>query len=105
MIEQEDKFNLHGMASIWRLWLPATENAQLKTLNVTNSAQIRVGAVAHGASYVDSQITGLCKTTHSKSGNNDDKPSGKWTHIVRQEITSSSPPSFFGVWMTNSIPE
>lgn len=35
--------------------------------------------------------TGLCKTTHTKSGNNDDKPSGKWTLIVQQE--NHVPPS------------
>lgn len=40
------------------------------------------------------QITWRRKTTHTKSGNNDDKPSGKWTHPVQQEITSRPfPPS------------
>lgn len=48
----------------------------------------------HNAVRELTKITGLCKTTHTKSGNNDDKPSGKWTHIVQQEITSCPlPPS------------
>lgn len=32
-----------------------------------------------GAACESTQITGLCKTKHTKSDNNDDKPSGKWT--------------------------
>ena len=44
----------------------------------------------HNAVRELTQITELCKTTHTKSGNNDDKPSGKWTHIVHKE--SALPP-------------
>lgn len=65
---------------------------------MTNSTQICVictnGCSGTTAVRELTQITGQCKTTHSKSGNNDDKPSGKWTHIVQQEITSRPfPPS------------
>lgn len=38
----------------------------------------------HNAVRKPTQMTGLCKTTHTKSGDNDDKPSGKWKHTVQQ---------------------
>lgn len=34
------------------------------------------------------QKTGRCKTQHTKSGNNDEKPSGNWTQS-QENITSS----------------
>lgn len=50
------------------------------------------------------QITELCQTAHSKSGNNNDKPSGKWTHTAaRNHLFLPSP--LLRVWMTNPILE
>lgn len=65
------------------------QETEYKTANVTNSAQIWVMCIngCSGTTAEPTLITWPCKTTHTKSGNNDDKPSGKWTRSVQQEIT------------------
>lgn len=74
------------------------EETEHKTADVTNSTRICVICIngCSGATAVRErmQISWLCKTARTKSGNNDDKPSGKWTHRVQQEITARPfPPS------------
>lgn len=74
------------------------EETEHKTADVTNSTRICVICIngCSGATAVRerTQISWLCKTARTKSGNNDDKPSGKWTHRVQQEITARPfPPS------------
>lgn len=74
------------------------QETEYRTTNVTNSTQIWVicinGCSGTTARRVPTLITWPCKTTHTKSGNNDDKPSGKWTRTVQQEITCRRyPPS------------
>lgn len=72
------------------------QETEYKTANVTNSTQIWVICIngCSGTTAEPTLITWPCKTTHTKSGNNDDKPSGKWTRTVQQEITCRRyPPS------------
>lgn len=78
--------------------LRARDETEHKTVNVTNSTRISVicinGCSGTTAARELTRIAWPRATTHTKSGNNDDKPSGKWTHTVQREITSRPcPPS------------
>lgn len=50
-----------------------------------------------GAACESTQITGLCKTKHTKSDNNDDKPSGKWTQRGKKALTHLHDTFYSGV--------
>lgn len=98
------QINSHVMPLL-RAWRPngtfknkhgSKQETEYKTANVTNSTQIWVICIngCSGTTAEPTLITWPCKTTHTKSGNNDDKPSGKWTRTVQQEITCRRyPPS------------